>query len=327
MVRKKRSKRGRGSDSTSVDFWGETAIEERERRGLSDIAKRNRRAKWLRFLITFVVFILTPLTLIALIGMFSSDDEDSDGFYAESSAPGRVEATAALTNWLETKPSPLPGAEIMMWDGASEVKYPVDDNSDADELFATWVHTFILQVPPVYSESGFEVVATRFFESSIQVAVSDVRGNEVISTPSLAPITPSLTGWGEREIWPGTTSASPPTAAVNAIEQWAKAYVGADITALKQATGDPSVSSWYMPLATGIRGVDVSIGKCATVKVSGDAEPTKMICEVTLGLDHRLRCADQRLFFRHPSRCGLGPSINGTPADRIRKRAQPRANQ
>lgn len=90
-----------------------TDLEEAPRAGIEP-KKIARRARMFRFL-AWTSIILAPIALIGWISSLGAST-GSESLSATSS-PGRAAATEAVRSWLSADPSPLPGGEIISWDG------------------------------------------------------------------------------------------------------------------------------------------------------------------------------------------------------------------
>lgn len=239
---------GRKKAEVPKGFWGETLVEEEARRDLADSLRSERKAKWMRRYIKFAVFVLFPLAALAVLGAFGS--RNASGVAVETfnlAAPGKVEATVALEDWLYSDPSPLPTGRIVSWDGAQEIDFQAVDDEGVVESVETWLHTFTLEVPP--TKDGMKTYAGRFFTATITLSASDLSGIKVLGTPSLLPIAPSQPGqWGALPLWPGVSATQAPAPVVQALDAWARAYAAFDAVALKLTTGDPTVENGYTPL-------------------------------------------------------------------------------
>ena len=100
-------------------------LEEAPRAGV-DPKRIERRSKTLRAMVWVTVF-LAPIALLGWITALGSSGSVSEG--AATSSPGRLAATEAVRVWLTSDASPLPGGEIISWNGATEVSSELDDQS------------------------------------------------------------------------------------------------------------------------------------------------------------------------------------------------------
>lgn len=110
--------RAKSKGRRSVDLdWLE--VEEAPRADLPDTRKRARKARmWRAFVWVSVVSL--PIVLIGMIGMMASSPIGTGSSGAQSS-DGRVVATSVLQAWLNEDPAPIPGGQVISWDGAETV--------------------------------------------------------------------------------------------------------------------------------------------------------------------------------------------------------------
>ena len=242
----KAPKRVRRDDQAS-NQWLEA--QEVPRAGLPDSNKMARRSRFYRVLIKACIFVVLPLLLFGMVVQFVAAGKSATAptptttGQVLSDSPGRAAATVALTTWINTAPSPLPGGAILQWSGATAVPISTAVPAPAGApppTFTTEVDSFVVIVPATGA----------MFNASLQVAVDPRGGAAAISTPSLTPFAPvSDDGWNTGATWPGTTAATQVSDAVNqAVRAWATAYISGDPSVLRVAVGDPDLSHDYTPL-------------------------------------------------------------------------------
>lgn len=134
---------------TSTDLpWLD--VEEAPRADLADTRKLHRKARIYRIW-GWASFFLAP---IALIGWVSSMG-GTDPVVAASaqSSPGRLVASGSLESWLASDPAPLPGAQIVSWDGAVEVASRVVEGPGSGDGYtvSTESNRFTVAVPATRS--------------------------------------------------------------------------------------------------------------------------------------------------------------------------------
>src|SRR5699024_11307593 len=78
--------------------------------------------------------------------------------------------------------------------------------------------------------------------------VDPVGGVLVMGTPSLLPYAPAASGVSAQALWPGAMSVSASEAVEQAINQWAKTFVGGEPRDLRLVVGDPVATHSYMPM-------------------------------------------------------------------------------
>lgn len=257
--------------------------EEIPRPGLPDAELLERRQRWYRRLVWSTV-ILAPLALLTLVFVAAGGKNTTPTVTKQAvssvTSPGRTAATQAIDAWLAQTPSPLPGAKVLSWDGAKTIPpapHPKAKNNflggGSGTSTADWnteIDTFTLVVPPPKSTTSSKTAKSAtatVYEASISVAI-DPHGSGAIATggPSLIrePKTPSSTWYNAGTPWPGITSTTSVSGAVQqAINGWLSAYTSGSSSSLSLAVGDTNSSHVYVPL-TGI--------KSATDKVIASAK-------------------------------------------------------
>lgn len=272
------------------NLWGDSSIEQIARQDLDIVARNHSRARVFRILIWMGIPAFLMVAAFGISQFTANQNLDSGAEeVAAMSAPGRPEATITVEEWLGTDPSPLPGGEILGWEGADLIAWPVDatapNQQDAESL-SYYQHNFILFTSAVINEQGYETSPQRFYNSSVLVALSPTRGVQVLTDPSLTPVAPSVAGFTTLDIWPGTKSANLPVPAEEAVDKWAGAYVGSDPVALRLATGDPNTDSAYTPIG-GVKNYEVTVTSSAYLLVPGSDNEvtTNMVATVQIALD------------------------------------------
>lgn len=164
--------------------------------------------------------------------------------------PGKFAATSALQSWLDAVPAPLPGGQIMSWDGS--VKQPGYDKTKVSRMLENFT---------VLDGAG------RGYTATLEVSVDPRGGAQVMFGPSLIPIPQAATdGWAGTELWPGLEPGGDVTPSVStAVQSWATAYTSGDADALRVAVGDGDSSHTYLALS-GITSVTASASAMATTK-------------------------------------------------------------
>lgn len=150
------------------------------------------------------------------------------------SDPGKFVAYQSLQAWLASVPNPLPGGQIVSWDGSSKAA-----DFDAKKVSRM--------------TENFTVVdgAGRGYTAAFQVAVDPRGGAQTVAGPSLIPVTTSATdGWAQDETpWPGIlANTQVPDAVSAAVDSWAKAYTSGDSDQLRLAVGDTNSADSYVAI-------------------------------------------------------------------------------
>lgn len=169
---------------------------------------------------------------------------------------GKQAAHAELTAWLHTDPAPLPGGEIVSWDGyvSRDAPEPFDEHTPTP-AHREEVHRFTVR-------AGEQV-----FDVHVMVLVDDLGGVQDIGTPSLMPVLVTPGNFGAAAPWFGYQSANPTEAVATAVDVWATAFTSGSPKLLKQAVGEKQDDRSYLPL-TGVAGVN------ATITATGVKAPT-----------------------------------------------------
>ena len=257
-------------------------LEEAPRAGV-DPKRIERRSKTLRAMV-WVTVSLAPIALLGWITALGSSGSVSEG--AATSSPGRLAATEAVRVWLTSDASPLPGGEIISWNGATEVSSELDDQSGVTVTVESNSFTVGLrrqattttttepsekdtpsddseddpdaggETTTTTTEPEFDVTDSRgavwvsTYDVAVLVAVDSRGGTEVISSPSLSPIAPPVDdSWVPDGLeWPGLDSATASDSVDAAVQRWAEVYVLGSGEDLALATGDPDEDHRYLPL-------------------------------------------------------------------------------
>lgn len=193
-----------------------------------------------------------------------------------TSSAGRTAATLELRSWLAAAPSPLPGGQILSWDGAvvlPPATAPLQADGSRDEAPATYKTEL----------DSFTLIDSHqhTYTATVQVAL-DPRGGgaEALSGPSLAPTVPAASdSWTGGGPWPGLDPVPQvPNSVQTAITGWVNAYTSGSADALRLAVGDTSSRHTYLPL-TGVASAT------ATATAGADyGRPGAMIVQVQLDI-------------------------------------------
>ena len=242
------------------------------------LLKRERGLRWyirLTFWLALPLFIVSALLYIQSLNQESLNLEETS--VPANSSAGKETAFAELTSWLNDEFSPLPGAQIVSWDGYTVEEAPEPTKKSDERLpYRFETHRFTLaQGPSAY-------------QATVQVAVSDVLGAVATSTPSYMPIpqTDELAG-GAPVAWFGLAPAPVPDSVQPAVDDWVTALTSGDSDTLRRAVGDPNGSHVYLPLTGVDEIVEVKIVAASYLpdpKAADDAE----ISEHNLGMIARV---------------------------------------
>lgn len=223
--------------------------------------------KWKRRALYTVAFGVLPVMAIVGAGMVaqaSSAPPQADPRSASAvtnDSEGKAEAFRALQEWIASKPSPLPGGQIVSWDGYTVEEPPAPAPDDANPTtygFSFENHSFTVQR------------GETMWHAEVEVAVDDVVGATATATPALSPIT--RVDNVATANWFGLEPATPSQATSQAIAAWAAAYTGGDADALHQIIQDRNTERSYVPL-TGVEEL-ISVETIVAATLPGeDGEP------------------------------------------------------
>jgi len=276
--------------------------EEVPRAGLPDANKINRQAKLWRWLVTGSL-ILFPFALFAAFAGGGAGGGGAVSSAASATSPGRAAATETLRGWLAATPSPLPGGELVSWDGATSLGETRVENEPyrvetVVEHFTVGVRadapTFVnapggttsttSTTAPSSSKGDPTITSTstttttikvdgepvsvwsETYQADVLVAIDSRGGAASISAPSLVPIAGAATdGWVPADIsWPGLARANATDPVRVAVQRWAAVYATGSGEDLRLATGDPSADDFYTPM-----NIEGRVASSVTASVTG----------------------------------------------------------
>ncbi len=179
--------------------------------------------------------------MVGLITSVSNTTPSSTPVATTLTSPGRNVATTAVQAWLNEKPSPLPNASILSWDGATTMK----GSGEKVEL-----DTFTLSQPIPDTANSPTGQQDYYYRATIEI---DLNGLIPIGGPGIQPLkdSGSLSNLSSPpNPWPtvsGVTS-SVPSPVTQAITGWLQAYTSGSPSQLTVAVGDPNSGDHYHPL-------------------------------------------------------------------------------
>lgn len=236
--------KGRKKNNHEDDFWL-SGVEELPR---ADVAMATKSTKRMRFYRRWIVasVVIAPISGLAIVTMlpgYLEPDPEPVVAVSQIDAPTKAAAITSVEAWLGQDPSPLPGGRILSWDGMdvqAEPRIYVDDATQRT------VEEQGLQLHDLTLIAGNGTL----FSTTVQVAYSEVRGSQVLGSPTLIPRAPSdTTAWPNLETWPGLVSATASDNMGQAANAWAKAFASGDPDALRLAVGDTAGNHAYVPLS------------------------------------------------------------------------------
>ena len=185
----------------------------------------------------------------------------------------RAEALDTVGDWLGSPGSPLPGARVLGWDGATRTAWP-DVTEEKDRTYDVWVAYVLVSTD------------TALYRAGVQVNLGGA-GASVVGTPSLelVPLAAGATTTGAP--WPGTTAVSASDAVERAVTAWAQAYVSGDPGRLTTVVADPDTTHTYLPVP-GFTGVRTTVNATAYHAYARGDEPdtSVLMVNVTLAVEH-----------------------------------------
>lgn len=196
--------------------------------------------RWKRRALNVIAFGAVPGIFLMGAGMMAQASTPLAGDSTTASvivngSKGKSEAFRALQEWIATTPSPLPGGQIVSWDGFTS-EAPPAPTSDTE---ATIGYTF--------ENHSFTVTRDNtMWRADVQVVVDDILGASVTAPPSLSPL-PNVQVTAANP-WFTLQPASASTAVTQAVEAWAAAYTGGKSDALHQIVQDRNTDRSYIPL-------------------------------------------------------------------------------
>lgn len=199
-----------------------------------------RRVKLFRVM-AVLVWPLAIMLVIGWIGSVGATDHESGHAGLARRSPTRAQATVALQDWLDQKPSPLPGGHIVTWNKASVLQQAKTDDPSGDDVPRLDVHRFT-----VAARSGL-------YTASLTIASTPDGDWQMVGKPGLTahrrPEEGQLADGGSGiSTWPGLETASIPGPVSAAIQSWAQAVAGGTSSQLRQAVGDPNTTHIYTPV-------------------------------------------------------------------------------
>lgn len=239
--------------------------------------------KWLRPYMMFAIFSLPLLLLFGTLTISNVTTGLNEVRAAQANqkvnatSPGRDVATDSLRRWLASEPAPLPGGQMVSWDGSRNIPVTkrVDDNNQ--DLTEKDAYTAEVDTFTVIDASG------TMWTASVLVKVDPRGGAVAIGSPSLEPKVPAVSdGWDKGSPWPGikVDASGVNDNTETAVETWAEAYTSGDPKRLLLAVGDTNGGNVYVP----IKGVQAVKSKIVTAAPLVYGNNSTIIAQVELDL-------------------------------------------
>lgn len=233
--------------------------------------KRSRRTeRRFRVTLTLLAFVAVPLAVLAALATLAAattppaSTDPSAASRAVNDSIGKAAAVTAVDSWLASTPSPLPGGQIISWDGYTVEDPPAPtDSSTTATAYHFETHTFTA------------LRAGALFTVTVQVAV-DGAAATVTASPSLTPLA-NATVPGTIATWFGYSTTTPSANVSDAVSAWAKAFTSGDPGALRRAVADKDESHSYVPLAGVSSIANVNVVTSGYRPVQGQTAPPSTV--------------------------------------------------
>lgn len=264
------------------DFWGNDA-EELPRADVEAVQSTVKRIKFYKIWVISSVALM-PIALLAIISFmpkFLEKPYVAPVVNNQLDSPTKPVAIQTVNDWLARQPSPLPGGQVLSWDG---VEIQAEPKSETDPSTSQIKETPGLQLHTmtVVSPSG------SFFTTQVQVGYSPVHGAKVIGEPTLIPRAPDdKQTWPNLTSWPNLVNASKTEPVEQAVSAWAKAFASGDPDALRLNVGDTGANRSYIPLVQ-VTASDVRVADVASQKPAKgdpvDKKPSQVVAQVSFAI-------------------------------------------
>jgi hypothetical protein len=275
VVRTKQAARSHQREAPVALDWYEDEAEEVPNPSLPDGRRLARRQVWTRRYVKWSVIACPVLLLAALAAITKASHTPT---LTAPGSPGQVAATVELDQWLAEQPSPLPGASILSYDGATPLAPPKGYKGPA----LTWkgaIEEFTLVTHPTSNDPSI-------WHVGVEVAINRHGGAIAISGPSfLRSISAQPGSWSQGGPWPGLDATSSVSGAVQTvIDNWLAAYTSGNDAELHLAVGDPNPAHTYIALSN-VRSASDTVLAAAPVGKPADGY---LAVEISLSLvwDH-----------------------------------------
>lgn len=159
---------------------------------------------------------------------------------AINDSSGKAAAFAAITDWFAATPSPLPGGQIVSWDGYIAIAGGNPDTEGNRAADPAELHHFTVSAPAERR--------TLFYTVTVLVNVHPELGAKVAAVPTLLPREIAAeNGWSSTP-WAGYTTMTDNDPMRTAVRSWANAFTSTPED-LRVYLGDTNPAHSYMPLA------------------------------------------------------------------------------
>lgn len=254
------------------DDWFATAVEV-PRADTPDARTRARKRNRWRIAV-LATLILAPIAILSSLAAALSSPAPvvtATDNAAQTSAPGRPEATRALADWLASPANILPGSSTPVWAGATRLPQQVDADGKS-VAWRTWVHQFEI------------TTAETVYCAQVSVGFSETLGVQVLGQPALTAQAPTDSAAQMDALWSGTEPASAPDPVLDSVSAWARAYTGGYPAALRLSTGDTDADHAYVPLQVTLKSANVTAAAFLAGDDQNSTDTSRMLVRVRLSL-------------------------------------------
>lgn len=253
------------------------------RPGLPPTDRIVRRQRWMRRYVATSAVTLPLVLFISFVAVANSKGTGttSAGIASATSSPGRTAATLEMDQWLGQHPSPLPGASVLEWDGATQ--YPAPAGAPSSDWPMELDH-FTLRVG--------RGANPRLYLATVEVVIQS-NGATALGGPSISPdVATAATGATlSNGPWPGIVAQNQVTNPVQgAINGWLSAYTSGSASQLRLAVGDSTTDGAYVPLSgvtSATDSVTYDAPRAAPNSPASSGTASAAIVEVNLSLQWR----------------------------------------
>jgi hypothetical protein len=252
----------------------------------ADIEMKDRAAKRQKFFrrsivgIVYVAFPLSMLCNFAVVPKVLDAKPVAAAQQSQLTSETKPAAMLAVQTWLAQNPSPLPGGQLLSWDGVDIQAQPEisvnPDNGQTTEKQGLQLHHMT-----VAASTG------QVFDTTVQVGYSKFRGAQVIGEPTLIPRAPDdKAQWPNLTSWPDLTKVTASDAAVAAVNTWVEAFTSGNPDKLRLAVGDPADNRSYVPLSQ-VTATAVNVPEAAAridPKADTNTKPSEIIARVSFAV-------------------------------------------
>ena len=180
-----------------------------------------RRQKLYRNSILGIVFVAFPLSALCNIAVVPKVLDAKPAAVAQQSpltSETKPAAMLAVQTWLAQTPSPLPGGQLLSWDGV-DIQAEPEISVNPDNTQTTEKQGLQLHHMTVAAATG------QVFDTTVQVGYSKVRGAQVIGQPALIPRAPDdKAQWPNLTSWPNLSKVSPSDPVIKSVNACVEAF-------------------------------------------------------------------------------------------------------